>query len=170
MEDTDMSQNKSNKDKIKTIYFVIGPSGAGKSTYIKKHFKNADVVDLFDCQQRCLNGRKYITIQDIVSSYDDCAELLSEAVSKHLHDTTDVVLEHTLLKDFRRYQYIKAARDAGAVRIKAICIVPDKETYKRNLQKRWNEFDINEASNDLDLFEIPEVNGSGFDGVEIVRD
>lgn len=170
MEDTDMSQNKSNKDKIKTIYFVIGPSGAGKSTYIKKHFKNADVVDLFDCQQRCLSGRKYITIQDIVSSYDDCAELLSEAVSKHLHDTTDVVLEHTLLKDFRRYQYIKAARDAGAVRIKAICIVPDKETYKRNLQKRWNEFDINEASNDLDLFEIPEVNGSGFDEVEIVRD
>lgn len=165
-----MSQNKSNKDKIKTIYFVIGPSGAGKSTYIKKHFKNADVVDLFDCQQRCLKGRKYITIQDILSSYDDCAELLSEAVSKHLHDTTDVVLEHTLLKDFRRYQYIKAARDAGAVRIKAICIVPDKETYKRNLQKRWNEFDINEASNDLDLFEIPEVNGSGFDEVEIVRD
>lgn len=152
----------------------MGPSGAGKSTYIKKNFPDADVIDLYECQQKYF--RKGIStyneyISNIIASYDDCLDLMVKAICKHIGkggDGKDVVLEHTLMKDFRRYQYLDAARKAGADRIKAICILPSKDQYYKNIKSRWKSLDVDGMIDMLDEFEMPVVSEDGFDEVEVI--
>lgn len=155
------------------VYFVMGPSGAGKSTYIKKNFPNADVVDLLEYQSKYFvkpdGSWRVGTINDILASYDDCEDALVDAIKKHINDNVDVVLEHTLLKDFRRHRYLKAAYGAGAKQIEAICILPSKEQYAKNIASRWHSEDVDGMLNMLDEFEIPSTSGTGFSSVKVIR-
>ena len=154
------------------VYFVMGPSGAGKSTYIKKNFPNAIIVDLLECQDKYFlrpdGTYGPVTLDGVLASYDDCEELLAKAVKNHFDDDTDIVLEHTLLKDKRRYRYLKAAFNAGAKQVKAICILPTKEQYAKNIASRWRTEDVDGMLDMLDEFEMPQVSENGFCSVDVV--
>lgn len=154
------------------VYFVMGPSGAGKSTYIKKNFPNAEVVDLLECQSKYFvkpdGSWRVGTISDILASYDDCEDALVDVIKKHINDNVDIVLEHTLLKDFRRHRYLKAAYNAGAKQIEAICILPTKEQYAKNIASRWKTEDVDEMLAMLDEFEMPQVSENGFSSVKVI--
>lgn len=137
------------------IVFVIGPSCAGKSTYIKNHFDNYEVVDLYDFQR----DFKVITLDTILQSYEQCKSALINCIKQE----KDVVLEHTLLRAERRKPYIDAVKDLGDYNIDVIVIKPDKETLKERKKSRKCHTD----TSDLELLEMPTFE-EGFDNILII--
>lgn len=143
------------------ISIVMGIAGAGKSTYIKEHFEDIKVIDLFDFQEDI----NLFSTDDIMKSYEACRDALIEEIKKG----NDVVLEHTLLKAKRRKMYIDAIREVTDAPIECILIYPKKEELKRRKIKR-NIFSCDEHIDaEISTLEIPKVE-EGFSNVDIVID
>ena len=132
------------------IYFVSGPACAGKTYYIKHHFPNAVVVDLYTFQS------EENSIAKVKESYDKCALALEEAVRNN--PTRDIVLEHTLLKAKRRPQYIEAIRKVNPqAQITMIFLCPPVEILMRNAKLRGCPYTLSQAKEALSAGDIPTI-------------
>lgn len=137
---------------------VMGPSCAGKSTYIKEHFPNAKIIDLYDFQDV-----PFQTYETIMHSYEECAEALQKA----LKEGGDVVLEHTLLKAKRRAWYIEKIREVSDEDIDIVCLTADIDTLVINSIKRGIDFSVQYCQNMLDTLELPKLE-EGYRSVKII--
>jgi predicted kinase len=141
------------------VVFVIGPAGSGKSTFIKNNFPDAIVVDLWDYQEDCYS------MQDIIDSYNNAEEALKEAIKENLNTDNTVVLEHTLLKQIRRPQYIDAVKSLTDTPIEVFAMNPSQEEYKKRCNSSKKPF----YKDYLEIYELPEVE-EGFGSVTIVKE
>ena len=141
------------------LTIVMGPSCAGKSTYIKEHFPNEKVIDVFDFQDY-----RFATPETVWQSYEDCAKALQDA----LKENENVVLEHTLLKAIRREWYIQKVREVSDCDIKVICIFPSLKMLQSRSRKRKCISTADYCQAMLDTLELPQKE-EGYSEVEIVR-
>lgn len=140
---------------MKSIIFVIGPACSGKTHYIKTHFPDYKVVNLFDYQQ----SRPF----DIMQSYEDCLNGLKDAV----RNNDKVILEHTLLKKIRRKPYIEAVSEYGPVDV--IALNPSLELLMAHEYQRFGEMHKAMHEDSLSIYELPE-DGDGFKNIIILGD
>ena len=141
------------------VVFVIGPAGSGKSTFIKNNFPDAIVVDLWNYQRHCYS------IQGIIDSYLKTEEALKEAIKENINTDNTVVLEHTLLRQIRRPQYIDAVKSLTDTPIEVFAMNPSQEEYKKRCNSSKKPF----YSDYFKIYELPESE-EGFGSVTIVKE
>ena len=144
-----------------SVIIVAGPTCAGKSTFIKDHFPNHTVIDLFDFQK----DFKYITVSDVLLSYEKC----KEALIKALQEGKEVVLEHTLLKQQRRPMYIDAIRSVTNEPIEMYFLMPSDEQLIKQMRERSYASDIKTAQSMKEVAEFPTLD-EGYAVVHIISD
>lgn len=144
-----------------SVIIVAGPTCAGKSTFIKDHFPNHTVIDLFDFQK----DFKYITVSDVLLSYEKC----KEALIKALQEGKEVVLEHTLLKQQRRPMYIDAIRSVTNEPIEMYFLMPSDEQLIKQMRERSYASDIKTAQSMKEVVEFPTLD-EGYAVVHIISD
>ena len=143
------------------VKIVMGPSCAGKSTYIKEHFPNSTVVDLYECQEKY----QVMNYTNVIQSYIDAKEELVQAIK----EGKDVVLEHTLLKSKRRPMYINAIKEVTDEPIVIYVLLPTAEQLDLNMYDRLGYHPgIDECRKILDFIDIPTTE-EGFSDVVLVR-
>ena len=141
------------------ITFVMGIPGAGKSTYIKEHFKDRKILDLWDFQTHA------ISYDEVWKSYLDIQKELIEAIK----NDEDVVMEHTLLKGIRRKMYIDSVKEVTDCPIECIIINPPRIELSKRRTERFGD-DCDETLNMYyDALEIPTVE-EGFSKITIIED
>lgn len=138
------------------VIIVMGPPGSGKSTYIKEHFADRTVIDLFDFQEN------RFTEDEIMESYIKCRDALVQAIK----DGKSVVLEHTLLKRKRRPMYIKAIRSVTDAPIHVYAMNPSLEKVKSYSKKEKSSVGLYKYY--LELLELP-TKDEGFDEIYIIE-
>ena len=144
----------------KDIVFVMGLPFYGKSHYIKVHFSDYKVLDIFDYQ------KDYpIDIYHTLSSYYQ----LACELCKSLKDNDHIVIEHTLVKAKRRKMFIDIIQELIGQKPRAIFLKPNFESYNKNRVSRGEK----PVTKDdyyfyFDQMEIPQVE-EGFESVEIVE-
>lgn len=143
------------------ITFVMGMACAGKSTYIKEHFPNTTVIDLYDFQK----NKKFLGYDEIATSYEEC----KDAVLKAIKRGEDVVMEHTLLKAIRRKPYIDAIREITDAPIDIVLINPELHTLAARSQRRGSFSSESYLKSNLEILEIP-TKEEGFENITIVED
>lgn len=144
-----------------SVIIVAGPTCAGKSTFIKDHFPNHKVIDLFDYQKHF----KYVTVDAVLQSYEECKMALQEA----LRNGEAVVLEHTLLKQKRRPMYIDAIRECTDEPIEMYFLMPSDKQLIKQMRERSYASDIKTAQNMKDTVELPTLD-EGYTVVHIISD
>lgn len=143
------------------LTIVMGPTCAGKSTYIKEHFDNVRIFDLFDYQMSIMS------IHDIFESYRQCSNDLCQALKED--SSQHYILEHTLLKRIRREWYLKNIKEVYDGPIEIICLNPSIETLTKNSTKRFGIPNTKEFSkNNLDVLELPTLD-EGYNKVTIIK-
>jgi len=149
------------------IIFVIGPSCVGKSTYIKEHYKNFEIIDLYKFQQ----DYKILGLAQVVESYEKC----KEALIKTVKENKNVVMEHTLLRAERRIPYIEAVKALGNFDIECVCIKPNIELLvKRKILRGLDQYGLSEeeikqmCEEELKMLELPTVD-EGFSKITIIE-
>ena len=143
------------------IIIVMGPSCAGKSTFIKNHFKDYKVIDLFDFQTKTRP-----TFDSVWESYVNCANALKECIKQ---GNENIILEHTLLKRIRREWYISQIREVTNEDIEIYCLIPSAEQLVKQSQLRGNSISEDDAKALLDIVEIP-IKEEGYSKVNIIRE
>lgn len=143
------------------ITFVMGMACSGKSSYIKKHFPNATIIDLYDFQK----NKPFLGYEEVVKSYEECKEAVLEAIKRG----EDVVMEHTLLKAIRRKPYIDAIREITDAPIDIVLINPEIYTLAARCRRRGIYNDENYLRKNLEILEIP-TKEEGFDNITIIED
>ena len=144
-----------------SVIIVAGPTCAGKSTFIKDHFPDHTVVDLFDFQK----DFKYVTVEGVMQSYEECKNALQAA----LRQGKNVVLEHTLLKQMRRPMYIDAIRECTNEPIEMYFLVPSDEQLIKQMRERSYASDIKTAQSMKEVIELPTLS-EGYAVVHIISD
>lgn len=144
-----------------SVIIVAGPTCAGKSTFIKDHFPDHTVVDLFDFQK----DFKYVTVEGVMQSYEECKNALQAA----LRQGKNVVLEHTLLKQMRRPMYIDAIRECTNEPIEMYFLVPSDEQLIKQMRERSYASDIKTARSMKEVIELPTLS-EGYAVVHIISD
>ena len=144
-----------------SVIIVAGPTCAGKSTFIKDHFPNHTVVDLFDFQK----DFKFINVHDVLISYEQCRDELKAAITRG----EDVVLEHTLLKRMRRPMYIDAIRECTDRPIEMYFLMPSDEQLFKQMRERSYASDIKTARSMKEVVELPTLD-EGYAVVHIISD
>ena len=144
-----------------SVIIVAGPTCAGKSTFIKDHFPNHTVIDLFDFQK----DFKCVTVEGVMKSYEECRDALAAAIDRG----EDVVLEHTLLKAMRRPMYIDAIREHTDEPIEMYFLMPSDEQLFRQMKERKYASDIRTAQSMKEIVELPTV-AEGYAVVHIISD
>lgn len=147
------------------VTFVCGMPCVGKSTYIKKHFPNAEIIDIYNYQNK--NG--FCFVNDCFNWYEQAkVDLVEKALQ------TDVVVEHTLLKKNRRLEQIENLRNNGYTgEIHLVFINPDVETHKeRLLQRKFKDYELDDFRNmHIDIMELPsDDDNEGFDSILIIKE
>ena len=86
------------------ITFVCGVPCSGKTEFIQKNLPNQKILDIFKYQEE----KKFLTLQTMLEIQSDAMHDLLEAAKQG-----DVVMEHTLLKKYRRCEQITFLRKNG---------------------------------------------------------
>ena len=86
------------------ITFVCGVPCSGKTEFIQKNLPNQKVLDIFKYQEE----KKFLSLQTMLEIQSDAMHDLLEAAKQG-----DVVMEHTLLKKYRRCEQITFLRKNG---------------------------------------------------------
>lgn len=144
-----------------SVIIVAGPTCAGKSTFIKDHFPNHTVIDLFDFQK----DFKFINVHDVLISYEQCRDALKAAIMRG----ENVVLEHTLLKRMRRPMYIDAIRECTDQPIEMYFLMPSDEQLIKQMRERSYASDIKTAKGMKEVAELPTLD-EGYAVVHIISD
>jgi predicted kinase len=142
------------------ISIVIGLPGSGKSTYIKNNFKDRVVVDLWDFQEN-------ITFNSTLEEGEATDKACREEFLKAIKEGHDVVLEHTLIKAFRRKLYIDAVKEITNEPIECIFINPPREVIVERQKERqifYGDWYLNAYYGELEIPTIEE----GFSNVETI--
>ena len=145
---------------MKHIVIVAGPTCTGKSTYIKNHFPDYKVVDLFDFQKGII-----LTADNVLKSYENCRDALIKAIKEN----DKVILEHTLLMAKRRPMYIDAIRSVTNDGIDMYFILPDVETYKERLKQRGENSDDEFVEMMMSIAETPDKS-EGYKNVFVIKE
>lgn len=144
-----------------SVIIVAGPTCAGKSTFIKDHFPQHTVVDLFDFQK----DFKFVNPELVFESYIKCRDALVEA----LKQGQEVVLEHTLLKAKRRAMYIDAIRSVTDEPIEMYFLMPsDKQLFKQMKERKYTR-SLDTAKDMKAIAEVPTLE-EGYAVVHIISD
>lgn len=143
-----------------SVVIVAGPMCAGKSTFIKEHFPDHTVVDLYDFQDGIIN-----TYADVMRSYEECRDELVKAIQRG----NDVVLEHTLLKQQRRPMYIDAIRSVTDEDIEMYFILPSIDEHVKYAQKRNISADKQYIEGVRSVIELPTID-EGYSAVHLIVD
>ena len=144
-----------------SVIIVAGPTCAGKSTFIKDHFPQHTVVDLFDFQKNF----KFVNPELVFESYIKCRDALVEA----LKQGKEVVLEHTLLKAKRRAMYIDAIRSVTDAPIEMYFLMPsDKQLFKQMKARKYTR-SLDTAKDMKAIAEVPTLE-EGYAVVHIISD
>lgn len=143
------------------VYFVMGIPGSGKSTYIKNRFKDAKVIDLMKFQ----TGIPVFTPDVIMKSYEECLSALKIACAD---TSSDIVLEHTMLRKCRRVPYINAVTEIAGIKPDMIVILPEKEIIKYRQEQRNIFTSMEDIQMALDMLEMPTMN-EGYNSISIIR-
>lgn len=151
--------------KKKKCTIIMGPALSGKTTFRKDNFGYLPCVDLFEIQQRYTN----MTYENCLQSYNDAETELINLLKNYNH----VVLEHTLIKEKRRTQYIKALKENFKdIEIDVYCIWPHISQYVENYKKRVKMFSklkriMNDYNFEISMLEKP-VFEEGFNDIYYV--
>ena len=132
------------KEVFRLITFVCGVPCSGKTAFIEKNLPNQKVLDIFKYQEK----KCFLTLQTMLECQSDAMHDLLEA-SKH----GDVVMEHTLLKKYRRCEQISFLRKNGYDgEIHLIFLNPPlNELIKRGKERGVSEDFIQSHLNILEL-------------------
>jgi len=141
------------------VVFVLGIAGSGKSTFIEENYKNWNVVNVKDEQDKYV----FLDYDNIMQSYIDTRDKLIKVIK----NGENVVLEHTLLRAERREMYISAVKALG-VPIEVFYLNKSLETLLANNEKR-NTLDKNYTESSLKYQEIPTLS-EGFSKITILDD
>lgn len=145
----------------KKVIFVIGAPCSGKTHFIREHYPEAKVIDLWDYQKE----EPFLTLPVVIESYRKAKEAVTEAIQSAEEDI--VVLEHTMLRAKRRAEYIEAVKKYDGVTLLCYAIMPDDKTHRRYCESRECRYGHIKAARDI--FEIPKVE-EGFDEVYIIEE
>lgn len=153
------------------IVFVIGLPASGKSYFIKENFPDAKVIDIFNYQNL------YDTYIDTVDSYMEvCKDLIHEiTLNEEYNQGQDtIVLEHTLVKTYRRPLYLQAIQAmCGHYDLTIDCYytLPTAKQYTEMWYRRQSmdldmmfNYRVQESERMIKQFEIPIVE-EGFNSV-----
>ena len=143
---------KMNLDKPITI--VLGVPCSGKSYFINKHFKDANVIDIYDIQERLNNDASIVVSQEIFRFKTIINILLKEST----------VLECLLLKRKRRIQLIEDIKEITNQKINLYFMCPSEQEYNSYLTKR-NQYEYDMHT--WDIMEYP-LYLEGFDNIYYV--
>jgi predicted kinase len=143
-----------------SVIIVSGPPFAGKSTFIKKHFPERTVVDIYTFQQNRL-----IEPETIMDTYEDCKCALQQAI----REGKSVVLEHPLLCQKRRPMYINAIREVTDEDIEMYFILPSKKEHLRRARQRMKNCPAAYIHYVNELAEVPHED-EGYSKICIIRD
>ncbi len=143
------------------ITIVMGIPGSGKSHYIKEHFSDRKVYDLYTYQEK----KKFLTYETVLESYEE----LKDDIVNALKRGENIVIEHTLLKAIRRTPYIEAIREVTDDPIDIVVLYPPIEVLKERQQQRGIFHTEDSIKADLELLEIPTTD-EGFSEVTIIKE
>ena len=149
------------RGEMMNVIIVAGPTCSGKSTFIKDHFPNHTVVDLFDFQK----DLPCICVDTVLASYEHCRDALTAAIDRG----EDVVLEHTLLKQKRRPMYIAAIREHTDAPIEMYFLMPSDEQLLKQMQERKYANDMRTVIAMKETAELPTLD-EGYAVVHIISD
>jgi len=162
---------------MKRAIFIIGFSCTGKSYLVNDKLKDmynvsdAAVCDILSVQKKLWEDWEDPTTEQILQSY----KVLEDKMIEELKASDIVIVEHTLLKERRREQYLDRLLEEFGDEVEIICHyfpLNDFESWIKNYNERTKMDEITE-SNDVALhlyqkaqqvFEIPRRD-EGFDKI-----
>lgn len=140
------------------VIFVAGYPCSGKSHFIKEHFSDYHVIDVFDFQRGCGSYQDFLVAD----------EKVREALLKAVKDNQNVVVENTFYKAFRRKLYFDVVKSKKDLPVKLYVLDPSAETHKKRSEERGMNFELDLKPQYGD-FEYPSYD-EGFDEIYIVKD
>lgn len=143
------------------ITFVMGIPGSGKSHYIREHYPDRVVYDLYTYQEK----KKYLSVQEVMESYEELKEDIVEALKRG----EDIVIEHTLLRAIRRAPYIEAIREVTDDPIDIVVLNPPIDVIKERQKERKIYISKDNIKSNLEVLEIPTTD-EGFEKVTVITE
>lgn len=144
------------------VVFVIGLPRSGKSSFIKENFKEAKILDIWDYQHQ---SDSYI---ETVDGYMEILkDLIHEIVinEEYAEEPSTIVLEHTLIKSYRRPLYIAAIQSmCGQYNLDIDCYytypTAKQYTYMYYKDNGWDldamfDYRVQGSQSLLNQFDIP---------------
>lgn len=117
---------------MRNVIFVIGATATGKTYFINEHFKDKDILNVYDHQQKAYDEAGYgesIPLSANFRCLYNANDALLKDIMKQLKSGQDVVVEQTLYKMKRRLAYI----DANII---FYIMQPSDTRYQANIEQR----------------------------------
>lgn len=140
------------------VIFVAGYPCSGKSHFIKEHFSNYHVIDVFDFQKGCSSYPELLEADEQVQS----------ALLKAVRNKQNVIVENTFYKALRRKLYLDVVKSEKDLPVKLYVLDPSVETHKKRSEERGMDFEL-DLKPQYGGFEYPSYD-EGFDEIYIVKD